>query len=225
VFARIALLTALATAPGCDSDWDGPFAVQISVQLEGEVDIRIGGVTGTSYVATIDGEGAAAATALSVESLVDGQVAETELVDLDCDDACGQAEWSSFWAGYCAYGSRELRQSAFTCMGESGQCHLDSFCRPRCSPDYGCGDGSKCGLKRLPFDLTRGWLACVPAGSAGEGESCSIDSDGIDDCASGLHCEQGTCVYTCILSGNCPPPSTCQHVDAITPDIGACLPP
>jgi hypothetical protein len=209
-----------------DGEWDGTYSIRVHAMLRGEPTVRIDGVLTDWYDTSVAGEAAAAGLFIDVENLVAGQVASAVSAPVDCDERCGPAVWSFVVASYCAYDSGELRLAGIGCSGSSS-CEGDAGCDPPCAvPDLGC-PGEKCGLKRLPFDISRGWLQCVPAGPVGRFEACLVDADGVDDCKAGLHCVDGTCRTACDgypPEGECAAGTTCTQVAGASPGATACLP-
>jgi hypothetical protein len=140
---------------------------------------------------------------------------------------CHPGVWSRVVTSYCAYATGELRLSAITCVGVGDSCDGDSFCDPLCfAPRLGCTADEKRGLARVPLSPSHGWLDRVSSGNQQEGATCTIDLEGLDDCAAGLHCQEGTCVRTCYLGDDDSAPDlTCTHVPGTSPNVGFCAPP
>lgn len=90
--------------------------------------------------------------------------------------------------------------------------------------------GEKCGLARVPWSLSHGWLECVPEGTRRDGDACTVNADGFDDCAVDLHCYEGFCrtacddceVGSCFNTPDCPGRS-CAQLPLASPYVGVCL--
>lgn len=104
---------------------------------------------------------------------------------------------------------------------------------PDCDPvaQTGCSTGEKCSQVTLSAEPeppleTR----CVPAGTRGEFETCSLGDPGdmgFDDCEAGLICFGGVCLEICSANpDSCLDDATCQEGPGVfpdRPDTGLCL--
>ncbi|HUH01042.1 MAG TPA: hypothetical protein VML75_03540 [Kofleriaceae bacterium] len=167
--------------------------------------------------------------ALNAEVLVDGRVASSGIATFDCGGSCGARRWDQIAVDFCAFDSGELRYGSTSCRGPTGSCTADGFCLGGgCTF---CQPGEKCGLARVPWSPSHGWLECVPAGAQADGEVCSISEEGFDDCAVDLHCYQGMCRIACddeCSSDSCfdtaaCPGRYCTQIPLTSPRVGVCL--
>lgn len=191
----------------------------MNVRIAGEPRTHYEDVVAASELPTLE---------IEVELLIDGRVSSSLTATFDCDRGCGESEWDRVSVSFCALESGELRYSSTSCSGPNSECTADGFCAARCGP---CGVGEKCGLARVPWSNEHGWLACVPLGSRGNAEACSVSADGFDDCASSLHCYEGACRPACLhlcSTPTCPdttdcPGASCTQIPLASPGVGVCL--
>ncbi len=81
----------------------------------------------------------------------------------------------------------------------------------------GCESGQKCALIPPQF-------RCVPNGSRGLDETCTIGAQG-DDCQAGLHCYQGVCNSLCNADVACGGEYSCISITTQGERASICLPP
>ena len=212
-----------AELPDLTVDWTGDFVWTIGASGEPAV-VRIDGEVRDILELHFDGEAAARERTVLVENVVGGVVASTYLLRGDCEQDCGPYTAWLRWDSLCTYSSGELRVRGLGCEGPNAWCSGDAFCAPRCGRG-GCPGNERCGIDRVEAVPTHGWLDCVPIGARAEGESCTIDAAGIDDCGAQLYCLDGVCRQQCFIEEACDAPTTCVHIDGMSPDVMACLPP
>lgn len=176
---RLAALAALCVVGGlcCGDD-----PVRIEVFARPLTTVRIAGEP-RAYYDEIVGSSQLGSLEIEVEALIEGRVSDRATATFDCS-TCFDSSWDRVSVSFCAFESGELRFAAITCRGPNGVCTGDGFCLGGCGV---CGVGEKCGLARVPWSPEHGWLACAPVGIKVNGEECSIDADGFDDCVSAHH--------------------------------------
>ena len=114
--------------------------------------------------------------------------------------------------------------------GPGGDGGIDAGIVGECNPldQTGCDAGERCTTARSDDTST---TVCTSEGTVGNGGSCTVDSQGIDDCITGLVCDPtGSCQPICSVErGACsetPGPRTCQTFSSVFDDqsglVGVC---
>jgi hypothetical protein len=216
-----------AELPDLAAEWTGDFVWTIGAGGEGAV-VRIDGEIRGELELHFDGEAAARERTVLVENVVDGVVASSYVLTGNCREDCGPYTAWLRWDSLCAYASGELRLQGSGCEGPNAWCSGDAWCWGPCGPHLvglGCPDDERCGIDRVDAVPTHGWLECVAIGPRADGETCTIDAAGIDDCGAQLYCVEGVCRPQCWIEEGCEAPATCVHLDGMSPNVKACLPP
>lgn len=190
---------------------DAGFRVRVRAFVSGDAGAQIAGEDVIDYVTVVDGEAAAAAVRVDVTGVYGGASAMTMQVGGDCDRDCGPGNYVARTEDVCIMGSGEVRRAAIECDSPVGGCVGDLFCRPRCSPTS-C-TGARCGL----LHRGGGWLDCVAIGARAEGETCTIDAGGVDDCGDRLACVDGVCAAMCPCTVG-----VCTPIAGASPEVGVC---
>lgn len=80
------------------------------------------------------------------------------------------------------------------------------------------------GAKCVPSENDPDEFTCKPAGSKGEGDSCSPEGDE-PECGSGMICTEGTCSNVCTQNSECPDNQRClgeESSELIGESVGVC---